>query len=249
MKLINGDCIEEMKKLDAGSIDMILTDPPYGTTVCKWDTIIPLDAMWEQINRVIKPKGAIVMTASQPFTSILTVSNIKNFKHEWIWKKNKGSNFASLKTNPFKEHESVLVFCYKTVNYYPIMQERSDLGKARAKYDFQSSGGGEAVGILKGNGERINRDKNKRNPSSVQSFNTEVGFHPTQKPVPLMEYLIKTYTNEGETVLDFTMGSGTTGVACKKTNRDFIGIELDKEYFEVAKQRIEDVPTNMGDLL
>ena len=243
MKLMQGDCLERMKEIPDGSVDMVLTDPPYGTTACKWDSIIPLEPMWEQLKRVIKPNGAIVMTASQPFTTTLIASNIGWFRHEWIWVKNRGSNFASLKYNPFKEHESVIVFGKSKTTYNPIKQERSESGKARANYDFKNDGGGEAVGVIKKEGRRV-IEKNLRNPSSVQKFNTEVGMHPTQKPVALMEYLIKTYTNEGETVLDFTMGSGTTGVACANLDRDFIGIEMDEKYFDIAKARIESA-TNM----
>jgi len=220
-----------------GSVDLILCDLPYGTTACKWDSVIPFEPLWAHYKRLIKPRGVIVLTASQPFTSVLVTSNLSWFRHEWIWQKNRGSNFASLKTNPFKEHESVLVFSEKAPNFYPQGQERSESGASRAKYDFKNEGGGEAIGIIKGEGRR-SINPNLRHPSSVQKFNTEVGLHPTQKPVALMEYLIRTYTNEGETVLDNCMGSGTTGVACKNTGRNFIGIERDPEYFRIAQERI-----------
>jgi len=238
--LKQADCLEVMKEIPSGSVDAIITDPPYGITACKWDSVIPFKPMWEQLNRIIKPNGAIVLFGSEPFSSALRMSNIKNYKYDWIWKKNRGSNFASLKYQPFKEHENVLVFSNKTHNYYPIKQARSESGKARAKYKLNASNTGKK-GFLSGMKE-IDRgyiDKNLRNPSSVQKFNTEVGKHPTQKPVALMEYLIKTYTNENETVLDFTMGSGTTGVAAKNLNRNFIGIENDANYFEIAKDRID----------
>jgi len=240
MNLMLGDCLERMKEIPDGSIDMILTDPPYGTTACKWDSIIPLEPMWEQLNRVIKPNGAIVMTASQPFTSVLVTSNIKHFKHEWIWKKNAGSNFGALKYQPMKEHESVIIFCNERVNYYPIKQERSESGKAMVKAGVKSkaSKGNDVYGGLNQGYDNSKNDKNMRVPSSVQLFNRERGLHPTQKPVALMEYLIKTYTNESETVLDFTMGSGSTGVAAKNLKREFIGIEMDESYFKIAQDRI-----------
>ena len=242
IELIHGDCLEEMKNIPDGSVDMVLTDPPYGTTACKWDSVIPLEPMWEQLKRAIKPNGAIVMTASQPFTTILISSNMKMFKYEWIWEKNRGSNFATVKYQPMKEHENVLVFCDGKTTYNQIKQERAEGGKSRANYKISASNTGkrDTYSSMKGvDSGFIN--KNLRCPRSIQKFNTEVGLHPTQKPVALMEYLIKTYTNEGETVLDFTMGSGTTGAACKNLNRDFIGIELDEKYFNTAKERINNV--------
>ena len=236
--LMYGDCLERMREIPDGSVDMVMVDVPYGTTACKWDEIIPLEPMWESINRAVKDNAAIVMTASQPFTSVLVNSNIRNFKHEWIWKKNRGSNFATLRYNPFKEHESICVFsCSSKIMFNPIKQERSESGKSRANYDFKNEGGGEAIGVIKGDGRRV-IEKNLRHPSSVQKFNTEVGLHPTQKPVSLIEYLIRTYTNESETVLDFTFGSGTTGVACRNLNRKFIGIELDENYYKLGRDRI-----------
>lgn len=240
IKLLHGNCLELMKSIPDRTIDAIITDPPYGTTACKWDSVIPFDLMWEQLNRIIKPNGAIVLFGSQPFTSVLVNSNIIDFKHEWIWQKNKGSNFANLKTNPFKEHESIIVFGKNKINYYPIKQLRAESGQNRLKYKMRNKlsdiNGGKFVN--NGNEFYTNPDNEKRNPSSIQKFNTENGLHPTQKPVLLMEYLIKTYTNENETVLDFTMGSGTTGVAAKNLNRNFIGIEMDDNYFEIAKERI-----------
>jgi site-specific DNA-methyltransferase (adenine-specific) len=233
--LYHGDCLEVMPLLESGSIDMVLTDPPYGTTACKWDSIIPLEPMWVCLKRLAKKNAAIVMTASQPFTSVLTMSNVAMFKHEWVWIKNRGSNFANTVREPMKEHESVLVFSQGKWTYNKQMQERT--------------GGG--LGMVGQNQTRKTRTENYgkmtdyervlpelRVPSSWQKYNTEVGLHPTQKPVALMEYLIKTYTNEGDTVLDFTMGSGTTGVACKNLNRKFIGIEMDEGYAEIAANRI-----------
>jgi len=241
INLMLGDCLERMKEIPDGSIDMVMTDPPYGTTACKWDSVIPLGPMWEQLKRIIKPNGAIVMTASQPFTSVLVASNLKCFKHEWIWKKNAGSNFGALRYQPMKEHESLLVFCNGRVNYYPIKQQRSESGKAMIKAGIKSnsSDGSDVYGGLNQGYDNSKNDPEMRFPSSVQLFNRQRGLHPTQKPVALMEYLIKTYTNESETVLDFTMGSGTTGVACVNLGRSFIGIEMDENYFNIASDRIK----------
>lgn len=216
-----------------------------GTTACKWDSIIPLEPMWEQLKRIIKPNGVIALTASQPFTSILVTSNIKMFKHEWIWIKNRGSNFANTVREPMKEHEVVLIFSNGKWTYNKQMQERSGGGLDRVKYSFNDVGY-EREGTRKFKGRYTDNMPELRVPSSYQKFNIASGSektkHPTQKPVALMEYLIKTYTNEGETVLDFTMGSGTTGVACVNTNRKFIGIEMDENYFQISKDRIIDKP-------
>ena len=240
--LMQGDCLERMKEIPDGSVDMVLCDPPYGTTACKWDSVIDLDKMWKELLRIVKVDGAIVMTASQPFTSILVSSNIKMFKHEWIYQKNRGSNFAALKYQPMKEHESVLVFGKQKVCYFPIKEERKGSGKDRVSYAFNGSNTGKRDTTKGFIDKRVNHMESElRYPSSVQKYNTEVGLHPTQKPVALMEYLIQTYTNESETVLDFTMGSGTTGVACANLNRKFIGIEMDTDktkYFDIAKNRI-----------
>ena len=235
--LWQGDCLERMKDIPDGSVDMVLTDPPYGTTACKWDSIIPLEPMWEQLKRVIKPNGAIVMTASQPFTTTLIASNIKMFKYCWVWDKTKGANFFNCNYQPLKVHEDIVVFSKMATSYSkrgnckynPQMTEGKPYKCKRgdSRYEFNQK----RVGYIS--------ESDKRYPKSIQSFTVESGLHPTQKPVALMEYLIKTYTNEGETVLDFTMGSGTTGVACKNLNRNFIGIELDETYFNIAKERIE----------
>lgn len=241
--LIHGDCLEEMKKIPEGSVDLVLTDPPYGTTSCKWDMVIPIEPMWEQLRRVTKKNGAIIFTASQPFTSILVYSNLKMFKYSWVYKKRCASNFAQAKYAPMKEHEDVLVFANGQVSYFPIKEERQGSGGERVKHlfsDVTRYKSGEFVGAL--SGEYNPKSDELRYPSSVQEFNNRAsgdrGFHPTQKPVALMEYLIKTYTNKNETVLDFTMGSGTTGVACKNLSRNFIGIELNETYFNIAKKRI-----------
>jgi len=234
--LLQGDCIEQMKTLPDGSVDLVLTDPPYGTTACKWDSVIPFDVMWEQVWRVLKPNGAAVFTASQPFTSALVMSNPTKFRHEWVWIKNAGSNFANTVREPMKEHESCLVFSNGGWTYNKQMQERTGGGQSRVKTPIKFE-------TASDNYRQFDRVDTKtmpemRVPSSWQKFNRERGLHPTQKPVPLMEYLIKTYTNEGETVLDFTMGSGTTGVACQNTGRNFIGIERDDKYFAIACQRM-----------
>jgi site-specific DNA-methyltransferase (adenine-specific) len=237
MKLIHGDCLEEMKNIPTGSIDMILCDLPYGTTACKWDTVIPFEPLWEQYKRVIKDNGAIVLTASQPFTSILVASNLQWFKYEWIWQKDGGSNFATVKYQPMKEHENVLVFGLGKLTYNQQKQERIGSRKGKITTTIDSGRKDSVYGTQEGIG--ILQVPELRCPSSVQRIPRERGLHPTQKPVALMEYLIKTYTNEGETILDNTMGSGTVGVACKNLNRNFIGIEKDLSYFNIAKNRIE----------
>jgi len=234
VKLIHGDCLDKMAEIEDGSIDMVLADPPYGTTACKWDSIIPLEPMWEHLKRVIKPNGAIVMTASQPFTTTLISSNMEMFKYCWVWDKKKPGNIFLAKTQPMKVHEDIVVFGVKTPDFYPIMVQRDKIKKTK------NYGIGEAIG---GNGEKEDKvyTYTHKNPISIleaSNASQKGKVHPTQKPVALMEYLIKTYTNEGETVLDFTMGSGTTGVACKNLNRSFVGIEMDDHYFKVASDRI-----------
>lgn len=234
VQLMQGDCLELMAAIPDGSIDMVLTDPPYGTTACKWDAVIPFEPMWAQLKRIIKPNGAIVMTASQPFTTHLIASNMGMFKYCWVWDKKKAGNIFLAKTQPMKTHEDVIVFCTKTPSYYPIMVKRDKVKKSK------NYGTGEAIG-----GSREKEDivytYTHRYPISIleiSNANRKGRVHPTQKPVALMEYLIKTYTNPGETVLDFTMGSGTTGVAAMNTGRGFVGIELDEKYFEIAQNRI-----------
>jgi site-specific DNA-methyltransferase (adenine-specific) len=236
IELIQGDCLEKMRDIPDGSIDMILCDPPYGTTACKWDSIIPLKPMWEQLKRIIKPNGAIVMTASQPFTTTLIASNMKMFRYCWVWDKKKAGNIFLAKIQPMKVHEDIVVFGIKTPTFYPIMVER-DKVKTSKNYGTGAAMGGDGK-----KEEKVYRYTHKNPTSIIEASNaSQKGkIHPTQKPVALMEYLIKTYTNEGETVLDFTMGSGTTGVACKKLNRNFIGIELDSEYFKIAEKRINE---------
>jgi site-specific DNA-methyltransferase (adenine-specific) len=240
-KVLHGDCLELMKDIPDGSVDMILCDLPYGTTACKWDTIIPFEPLWEQYGRIIKLSGAIVLTASQPFTSALVMSNPKLFKYEWIWQKNRGSNFAILKYQPMKEHESVLVFSKKTHLYFPVMEERKGAGLARTKYEYNPTNGNKRDAMSGFEMKHANHNGNNelRYPSSIQKINCEVGFHPTQKPVALFEYLIKTYTNEGDVVLDNCAGSGTTAIACINTNRNYILMEKEKKYYDIILERIE----------
>ena len=230
-KLLHGDCLERMKEIPDGSVDLILTDPPYGTTACKWDSVIPFDLMWEQLKRIIKPNGAIVMTASQPFTTTLIASNMKMFKYCWVWDKKKGGNIMSLKWQPYKVHEDVVVFCEGTVKYYPIKTPQ----KERTGKTYSA---GEANGIQNYGDERTYKDKHPKSIIEISNANQKGKVHPTQKPVALLEYLIKTYTQENETVLDFTFGSCSTGIACLNTNRKFIGIELDNDYFDIGAERM-----------
>jgi site-specific DNA-methyltransferase (adenine-specific) len=239
MKLYKGDCLEVMKEIEAGSIDAIITDPPYGTTACKWDSVIDFELMWEQLNRVIKPNGAIVLFSSEPFSSALRMSNIKNYKYELIWKKSKCGSPFTAKYKPLTKHENISIFEKKgkKTTYNPQMVQ----GKP---YKRTSKKGTNNMGFGAKSGFQFGSLDGKRYPSTIldfpQKWRRQDQVHPTQKPVELMEYLIKTYTNENETVLDFTMGSGSTGVACVNTNRNFIGIEMDSNYFEIAEQRIKE---------
>ena len=246
INLLRGDCLELMKDIPDGSIDMILCDLPYGATACKWDTIIPFGPLWKEYERIIKVNGAIVLTATQPFTSALVMSNPKLFKYEWIWHKNSTSGFALAKKQPMRNHESILVFYKKQCTYNYIKEPRlmDENSKKRMEYEFTSLKGNNQINNGLKKVRYVPEDKNLSYPKTVQFFknianNSKQRVHPTQKPVSLMEYLIKTYTNEGETVLDNCMGSGTTGVACKNLNRNFIGMELDDDYFKIAKDRIE----------
>jgi len=307
IELLQGDCLEMMKDIPDGSVDMVLTDPPYGTTACKWDSIIPLEPMWEQLKRVIKPNGAIVLFGSEPFSSALRMSNIKNYKYDWVWIRNNATKYLSKNYNPLSTYENIIVFLeteYKEFGSY-IKTQREKAGLSKNKIDkilntntlyafFEGRNlRGEMTyskpnkehyailksalnldnrfddlilnnhtlnhqGLVKLKKTKIQKARTKHREDSFYSYNAneyvqefenypkdvlyfdkdKQKLHPTQKPVALMEYLIKTYTNEGDTVLDFTMGSGTTGVACKNTNRDFIGIELDPDYFAIAEERI-----------
>lgn len=232
--LLLGDCLERMKEIPDGSVDLILTDPPYGTTACKWDSVIPFEPMWEQLKRIIKPNGAIVLFGAEPFSSLLRCSNIKDFKYDWVWEKSKATGFLNSKRQPLRAHEIISVFYSKPPIYTPQMTEGAAYNKGVRKEQTQNDVYGSFDQVeVKSGGLRL--------PRSVQYFKTaesEGGFHKTQKPVALLEYLIKTYTNESETVLDFTMGSGSTGVACLNTNRKFIGIEMDEGYFDIGVKRI-----------
>ena len=225
-----------MKEIPSKSIDAIITDPPYGTTACKWDSVIDFDLMWEQLNRIIKPNGAIVLFGSEPFSSALRMSNIKNYKYDWVWSKNTYTNFYFVKKQPAKKHEVISVFYKKQPTYNAQMEEGKPYVDKRRKKERKTA-------LVKKSLSKIDiENKGVRYPSSIQNFkNGGKKHHPTQKPVLLMEYLIKTYTNENETVLDFTMGSGSTGVAAKNLSRNFIGIEQDENYFSTATERIKEV--------
>jgi len=238
-----GDCLEIIPGITDKSVDMILCDLPYGTTACKWDTIIPFEPLWEQYKRIIKDNGAIVLTASQPFTSILVMSNIKMFKYEWIWEKNVASNFMQYKFMPAKKHENILVFAKGRTTYNAVMEDKSPSSLERMKYKFKNRKQSEhyKTDISKD----ISNRKEKMYPTSIKKFNRETGLHPTQKPVALFEYLIKTYSNEGDLVLDNCMGSGTTGLACKNLKRNFIGIEKDENYYKIAERRINNTVENL----
>lgn len=227
--LMYGDCLEKMKEIPDGSADMVLTDPPYGTTACKWDSVVPFEPMWGQLKRVTKKNGAIVMTASQPFTSALGASNLPYLRYSWVWRKSAATGHLNAKRMPMSNFEDILVFYISQPTYNP--QGIVPFGNITRR-----GGNGDCYG----SSGRENIQEFTNYPRRVLEISSEgKTVHPTQKPVALMEYLIKTYTNEGETVLDFTMGSGTTGVAAKNLNRSFVGIELDEEYFKIAQERIE----------
>jgi DNA modification methylase len=242
IQLLQGDCLELIKQIPDQSIDAIITDPPYGTTGCKWDSVIDFTLMWEQLNRIIKPNGAIVLFGAEPYSSALRMSNIKNYKYDWIWEKPQGTGFLNAKKRPLISYENVSVFYKKQSCYNPQFEK----GKPYNFTHNTESSSNETYGEYKTT-ER--KSDGKRYPKSVLRFNNKnpqnQGLHKTQKPVLLMEYLIKTYTNENETVLDFTMGSGSTGVAAKNLKRNFIGIEKDDNYFEIAKKRINEHQLNI----
>ncbi len=235
IELLHGDCLELMKDIPDKSIDMILCDLPYGTTACKWDVIIPFEPLWKEYKRIIKDRGCIALFGSEPFSSYLRISNIKQYKYDWIWDKKKGGNIMNLKQQPYKVHEIISVFAGG--NYYPIMTDQKP--RTGKTYSAGEANGIENYGDL--------RHYNKKYPKSIideSNANQKGKQHPTQKPTKLLEYLIKTYTLEGETVLDNCMGSGSTGVACINTNRNFIGIEKDDKYFDIAKKRIKEAEQN-----
>ena len=315
--LMKGNCLDRMKEIPSCSVDMVLTDPPYGTTACKWDSVIPFESMWVELKRIIKSKGVIVLFASQPFTTKLIHSNMEMFRYSWVWEKEQGVNFLSANKQPMKVHEDIIIFytdlggqrgaaseynpirdylknerklagltakkaknilgntmgghyftngvqfCIPTEENYKKLQstgffslsyselkrwcDELELNIKTPTYNPQMtigvpyvSGGGNSGEVTSGVQKIQTKNTGTRYPRSIQKFKRETGLHPTQKPVALLEYLIKTYTQESETVLDFTMGSGSTGVACVNTGRKFIGIEMDDNYFNIAKKRIQE---------
>lgn len=249
-KLYHGDCLELMKDIPDGSVDMILCDLPYGTTKCRWDTIIPFELLWKQYERVVKDHGAIVLFAQTPFDKVLGCSNLKLLRYEWIWEKTQATGHLNAKKMPMKAHENILVFYKKLPVYNPQKTTGHQPIHSYTKY-ISTQNNTELYGYM---GKEISGGgETERFPRSVITFASDKQtccLHPTQKPVALLEYLVRTYTNEGDTVLDNCMGSGSTGVACVNTNRNFIGIELDESYFNIAKTRIEEAElTNKGDLI
>lgn len=238
--LYNGDCLEIMKNIPDKSIDMILCDLPYGTTACKWDQIIPFELLWEQYKRIIKDYGAIVLFGNEPFASLLRCSNLEMYKYDWIWQKENGTNFATVKYQPFRKTERICVFGNfatsfnkkRPKNYNPQFEvgEPYKIKRKAGQREILHTGANKATEL---------ENTGYRYPTDIITFQNEKGLHPTQKPVALLEYLIKTYTNEGDTVMDNCMGSGSTGIGCINTGRNFIGIELDEGYFKIAKDRID----------
>ena len=242
-QLYHGDCLEVMATLEAQSVDAIICDPPYGTTACKWDSVIPFDPMWAQLKRLIKPRGAIVLFGSQPFTSALVMSNPKWYRHSWVWDKRRATGGATAHIAPMRAHEDIMVFSRQAARYTPQMGSWDGITLTRRKNVITPGDGvfSHATHINEGKDAKLLRgrypDTVLRIPALGSSHPERIG-HPTQKPLALLEYLVKTYTDEGDTVLDFTMGSGTTGHACANTGRRFIGIERDADYFAIAEQRI-----------
>ena len=236
IQLYKGDCLEMMDKLilEGVKVDAIICDPPYGTTACSWDSVIPFNEMWLRLNKLIKPNGAIVLFGSEPFSSALRMSNIKNYKYDWIWDKPKGSGFLNAKKRPLRHYETISVFSIGVPRYIPQGLIKGTFNNSRPAL--------EKTPTLYGKQKQHKESKYTNYPKDIVRFSKpHKPIHPTQKPVALMEYLIKTYTNENELVLDFTMGSGSTGVACIQQNRKFIGIEKELNYFNIAKKRINDV--------
>lgn len=240
IKLFHGDCMKVLENLETDSVDMVMVDLPYGTTQCKWDSILSLEDLWKQYNRVCKKNAAMVFTAAQPFTSYLVMSNPKYFKYSWVWEKSKATGYLNAKKMPMRAHEDICVFYRKPPVYNPQMVAGAPYNKGKAHRPTDVYG--EQKSVL------VKNDTGLRYPRTVQYFKTAESegkvLHPTQKPVSLMKYLIETYTNEGQIVLDNTMGSGTTGVACAKSNRSFIGIEMDKNYFDISVNRITNAISN-----
>lgn len=238
-EILLGDCLELMKDIPDGSIDAIITDPPYGTTQCKWDSVIPFDLMWEQLNRIIKPNGAIVLFGREPFTSAIVMSNVKNYKHKWVWNKKQSGSFQNAKYMPLQIDEDIVVFSNGKCNYYPIMRK----GKMRKRGGAKETNNAMGKNGLTKNFENYS---DMYYPTNIYELaNPRLNkLHPTQKPLELMEYLIKTYTNENEIVLDFTAGSGTTAIACLKTNRQFIVMEKEQKYYDIILKRVADFNKN-----
>lgn len=236
-KLIHGDCLEVMKDIPNKSVDMILCDLPYGTTACKWDIVIPFDRLWEQYNRIIKDNGAIVLFGTEPFSSQLRMSNLKMYKYDWIWDKKIPSGMSYARFQPMRQTENISVFCKTKTVYYPQLEKRE---KPIVSGGNEYSPSAPIQARKQGGGHK--KSYEYKQPTTLLRFDKvrRGSIHPTEKPIPLLEYLIRTYTQEGEVVLDNCMGSGSTGVACINTNRKFIGIELDETYFEIAKKRIEE---------
>lgn len=232
MQLYHGDCLEIMKGIPDKSVDMVLADLPYGTTQNRWDIVIPFEPLWEQYRRVCKKNAAICLFGQMPFSAALVMSNPREFRYEWIWQKAQGSGFLNANRMPLRAHENILVF-YETLPTYNPQKGKAKPYKAKSGEKTSSNYG-------KFDGSWHTANNGDRYPVDILRFPAVRGDHPTQKPVPLLEYLIRTYTNEGETVLDNCMGSGSTGVACVNTGRDFIGIELDETYFKIAEQRINE---------
>jgi len=244
--LRHGDCLELMRDIPDGSVDAVITDPPYGTTACKWDSVIPFAPMWEQLQRIIKPKGAIVLFGSQPFTSALVMSNPGWFRYEWIWEKSGGTGFLDANRKPLRCHENIMVFATGNTTYNPLKRQGiPNHTRIPAAYVLTSS-------LYRGSYDSPHSDvsgmKYPRSVMKIPKHSANETLHPTQKPVALMAYLVKTYTNEGDTVLDFTCGSGSTGVACIETGRTFIGIEKQAEYFAIAEQRLADAAAKLHQL-
>ena len=244
MNLMKGDCLELMKSIPDGCVDMILTDPPFGTTKCSWDSVIPFEPMWNELNRIIKPNGCVLLFAQTPFDKVLGASNINMLKYEWVWEKTAATGHLNAKKMPMKAHENILVFYSKLPNYYPIkttghVRKSSTADRGRLESEVYGSESGVTT-----------YDSTERYPRSVLKFSSDKqksNLHPTQKPVALLEYLIKTYTQEGETVLDFTAGSMSTAIACINTNRNGIMIEKDEHYFKVGSDRVSQALQELGD--
>jgi site-specific DNA-methyltransferase (adenine-specific) len=248
--LRQGDCLELMKDIPDGSVDMILCDLPYGTTACKWDTVLPFEDLWAQYKRIVKQKGVIVLFGSEPFSTKLRNSNLRMYKYDWVWIKTKSAGFVHAKNMPLKKHENILVFSKGAMGHSSV------LGDKRMSYNPQGLIFKPTMhkGALRKFGGVVGKRPSQKDefvseytnyPTSVLEFASEGGFHPTQKPVTLLEYLVKTYTNEGDTVLDNCMGSGSTGVACANTGRRFIGMELDPQYFVIAEKRISEAAAKL----